>query len=44
MTNGTPVCGEGDHDHGVEAAGDTEGDDHSPGDKAAEAGEVPSLS
>ena len=37
-------AGEGDHDHGAGAAGDTSGDGHSPGDKGAEAGGVPSLS
>ena len=35
---------EGDHDHGAGAAGETSGDGHSPGDKGAEAGGVPSLS
>ena len=35
---------DGDHDHGVGAEGDTWGDGHSPGDKGAEAGGVPSLS
>ena len=38
------VDGEDDHAWGEGAAGDTSGDDCSPGDTGAEAAEVPSLS